>query len=225
MEIGEMVTTILASIGGSAVVVGGLTGWVGKLWSDRIIESQKAQSQVELETLKSSLEIGRQQQMRISDARFELYTDIWNVLQDLQLVGEWLWERADRERIEQYVAVLSTAKHRTRRGRLILREDHYQTLMKCLAVFSEYRAGKMRLVEIRSDDQLAQSLSEHHPDQLHAEIRNQIEANGDTKAEYESILEDIAKDFRRQLGIGAEQKVGQVSPEAAPSASPAEPST
>lgn len=38
MGSGEPAATILTSIGGASVVVGGLAAWLGKVWADRIAQ-------------------------------------------------------------------------------------------------------------------------------------------------------------------------------------------
>ena len=56
METGTIFTSILGSMGGSALVIGCLAGWLGKVWATRIETSLKAAYEQELTRLKSSLE-------------------------------------------------------------------------------------------------------------------------------------------------------------------------
>lgn len=41
LEILEITGAILASLGGAAVILYGLSSWIGKLWADRLIEIYK----------------------------------------------------------------------------------------------------------------------------------------------------------------------------------------
>jgi len=37
----EIILTVMATAGGSAVVVAGLAAWLGKVWADRIAQNQR----------------------------------------------------------------------------------------------------------------------------------------------------------------------------------------
>jgi len=83
----DIITTIVAEAGGFVFVLGGLAAWLGKVWSDRISEKLKTANAGEIENLKSTLELARTRELRISDARFQLYSGIWNALQDVKTWG------------------------------------------------------------------------------------------------------------------------------------------
>lgn len=56
MNINDLVKTILAAIGalgGVAVVVGGLSAWLGKIWADKLYLKESAKHQKEIEELKN----------------------------------------------------------------------------------------------------------------------------------------------------------------------------
>ena len=56
-QINQLLTTVLTSIGGTAVVVGGLSAWLSRLWATRIIEAEKASHSRKLEETKAELNI------------------------------------------------------------------------------------------------------------------------------------------------------------------------
>jgi hypothetical protein len=60
----EVLTTILATIGGAGVLIVGLAAWLGNVWASRIRDSEKARSDREIEVLKASLEIQNPQKMQ-----------------------------------------------------------------------------------------------------------------------------------------------------------------
>src|SRR5262245_36320447 len=110
MEISEVLTIVLASAGGSAAIVVGLSGWIGKLVAERLLERQRAENARTLEQLKSSLELARAQERRNSDALFQLCTNVWIFLADLKVFGDQLWEHASRDHLEAFVTGLKNAR-------------------------------------------------------------------------------------------------------------------
>jgi hypothetical protein len=146
----DIVTIVLSSAGGSALVVG-LSSWLGRVWADWILEGQRAANAKELEWLKSQLETLRTQQRRNSDALFDAYQDLWSRLADLNSAGDKLWEHASREHLRLFVVALSKARVAANRGRLILPEEQYQRLQSTFRAFEDFQLGKLRLIELRSD--------------------------------------------------------------------------
>lgn len=53
----ELAMAILAAVGGGGAVVVGLAAWLGKLWSDRIVQSQKYAGEVDLDLRKRRIEV------------------------------------------------------------------------------------------------------------------------------------------------------------------------
>jgi hypothetical protein len=195
----ELILTVITSAGGASAIILGLSAWIGKVWASRIIEAEKASHSKEIEVLRSSLELNRTQQIRNSEAQFRLYSEVWNHLQDVKSVGDRLWEKALKQDVESFVKVLANAKFSVNRGRLILKETHYQQLQKLFNEFDNYQIGKERLIEIRSSEQL----DEVYRDFSEYSIRDQINENRGHKEEYEKLLEHIITEFRKQLGITA----------------------
>ena len=192
-----MVEAILSS-GLTALVVGGMVTYLGAVWSGRIIEGIKAVHSKELSALNSTLEIAVAQQIRNSDAQFNLYSEVWSNLQDLRFAGDHLWERASQEHLRMFILSLQNAKTALNRGRLILREDHFQILASLLEQFQQYEIGKARLIDLmRSDGAMQELLSGLQEDS----IRSQIRQNRSSKEQYEMALEDVVKEFRMQLGF------------------------
>jgi hypothetical protein len=54
-EILSAVGTVVVSLGGSAVIILGLSAWIGKIWANRLMEADKAMHKKELEIFKASL--------------------------------------------------------------------------------------------------------------------------------------------------------------------------
>ncbi|NNA55628.1 hypothetical protein [Pseudomonas koreensis] len=55
MEVLEVVSGVIISIGGGAAIIGGFSNWLGKVWADRLMEQEKSRFAKELEHEKSKL--------------------------------------------------------------------------------------------------------------------------------------------------------------------------
>lgn len=91
LEFFEMSASLLVSFGGGAVIVFGLSKWLGEIWGKRILENEKNQHKKEIEEYKSQLEISintinsiNERALHISkvqyDKEFEIYLEIWEKL-------------------------------------------------------------------------------------------------------------------------------------------------
>jgi hypothetical protein len=56
----EIITTVITSVGGSAVIVGGVAAWLGKVWADGIVQSQKFLQDIDLDLRKRRLDVYRE---------------------------------------------------------------------------------------------------------------------------------------------------------------------
>jgi len=53
----EIGFVILSSVGGGALIIGGLSSWLGKVWANRILESEKAKYTRELDTIRHQFQV------------------------------------------------------------------------------------------------------------------------------------------------------------------------
>jgi hypothetical protein len=53
----EFITAVITAAGGSAVIVAGVAAWLGKIWADRIAQSQKFLQDVDLDLRKRRIEV------------------------------------------------------------------------------------------------------------------------------------------------------------------------
>lgn len=212
-DIYELLTVVLASIGGTAIVVGGLAGWIGKVWLNRIHEADKARFSKELETLKSgltlalekqklSLDVIRTQSQKFSSTQFDLYADLWTKLQDLKSIADDLWEKATRDRLFQFVGCLVATRQAVEKAGLFLEPQHYKELKDILEVFGEFEMGKRRLIEIRSNqdfDAAFETERQNSPDDSELRIQEHILANHIYKQTYAHLLERLRDSLREQI--------------------------
>jgi hypothetical protein len=201
VPIGEILTIVLASAGGAAVVVGGMGAWLGRVWADRIVESQRANYARDLEIVKSELDRSRSLELRNSAALFARCENLWSHLADLKDAGDRLWERASRENIRQFFDALVQARTAAARGRLILPEELYRHLQLAFRAFEEFRFGKLQLIELRSEEAFDRAF-QMNSDEM---IQDRIDQNAAAKAEYERIIDAVLKQLRTELGFAHRQ--------------------
>lgn len=131
------------------------------------------------------------------EAKFELYRSVWQTLYELKEAGDILWERASRENIAHFAACLQKARWVIGANEILFDQVVYIELSNIMEVFGQFRAGKVRLIQIRSED------AERHI--FADEILNQIEENREIKEKYEALLHKVGDRFRKQLNVWAEQ--------------------
>ena len=61
IEVFKLVGAIIGSIGGAGFVILALSNWLGKVWANRLMQSEKAEHDKELESLRSTLESKNQE--------------------------------------------------------------------------------------------------------------------------------------------------------------------
>lgn len=82
---------ILGIFGGALAVVVGLSAWLGKVWANRILQSEINNHNIELEKLrgdmkkeidrsKNQLDILKESSVRYSEFQFRLYNELWGEL-------------------------------------------------------------------------------------------------------------------------------------------------
>ncbi len=191
------ITSILALFGGGGVIIIGISSWISKLISSGIIESYRASNQKQIELLKSELAALKEISLRNSNAQFKLYTELWNTLQDLKSIGDRLWERVSSNEVELFSKVLIEAQIAINRGRLILREEHYLKLITIFKSFNNYRIGKKRLSEIRSEQEWQENIRISLEKNIHKQIIN----NRENKENYDNLLDEILINFKKTLGF------------------------
>jgi hypothetical protein len=54
-DLAVIVASVLLSLGGGGAIVLGLSGWLGKVWAERLMEKEKARYQKDLEDFKAQL--------------------------------------------------------------------------------------------------------------------------------------------------------------------------
>jgi hypothetical protein len=199
MEINNLTSSILFTIGGSNVAIAGIFGFLGYIWSRRILQREKLEHDKELKKIESKLSFEKSRKEKISDERFSLYTEVWHAVQDLKTVADRLWVRATSDILFEFITVLSETKRAVNRGRLILREEHYKSLKEVIEHFNNYRFGKELLVKIRTKTEVDKNFGAYLNEQNATD--DIIAKNHDNKNKYDLLLNEIVKQFRLELGL------------------------
>ncbi len=90
-EIFKIMGAVIAGLGGSSVIILGLSGWLGRLWANRIFEKEKIKYEKDLEDYKKEINIEMQKLKTLDEKalyitkiqyekEFEIYQNIWKSL-------------------------------------------------------------------------------------------------------------------------------------------------
>jgi len=82
-EIYEIATAVLLSVGGGAAIVFALSSWLGKVWANRLMVSEKAKFESELEHLKAELNEEFEKNHLNYKEKIELYKEVSNPIIDI----------------------------------------------------------------------------------------------------------------------------------------------
>lgn len=180
-DVFQIIVAAIASVGGGGAIVFALSNWLGKVWANRILEADRAKYQLEIERLS-----------RYSGHQFELYNDIWLSLCDLRETADQLWRRATEAEAKLLAEQLETTSHKLSRGRLLIEDDHYDSLTDLFTRFRNFQVGKQLLVDLREEDAPSNEIDH----QIQATIGN----NRDLRQEYIDLMDEVADSFKEQLG-------------------------
>ena len=198
----KLFTAFIVSIGGSSVVVIGLAKYFGDFFAHRLLDSYNNRHEKELEELKgkyateleqtkTDLEKAKSRYVRYSEKQFELYNDLWRVLLYTKRQADALWEKADPQQIPSFSEQIRLTRNAINDNLLLIEEDHYNKLVLLIAKFEQFKFGKYKLVDIKSED-IDQPISSE-------DAQKTIRANKKTKDEYDSLIIDIGRSFRNQI--------------------------
>lgn len=198
--------SLLVSIGGASVVILGLSKWFGDFMASRLLQRQifrhekelediKSKYSSELEETKSELDKSKALFFRYSEKQFELYNALWKVLWDLKKKADELWELADPKELPNLSKKVSLVKEAINVNVLIIEEEHYEQLNKLVDKFEKFDFGKKQLVELRNK-------SAHQVEEIGVDehmVRQVIANNGLVKEEYDHLINELSKSFRKQI--------------------------
>jgi len=193
----ELIKLGLASIGGAAVALLGLSKWLGNVWANKILEKEKAKHNRELEGYKSQLELGVDKSSRYIEAQFDVYNSLWDALYSLKLAGDVLWEEASVRNLKTFASNLTKAEQMIHKRGLLIEEEHERELMALVEAFDNFRIGKEHLIELRKGGYIR--LTSYESETVNRFIQRAIDDNRHIRDRYNDLVDRMRFSLRRQL--------------------------
>ena len=177
----KLVASMLASLGGGALIVFGMSSWLGKVWANRILEADKLKYQHALAVVN-----------RYSETQFHLYNELWSSLCDLQIAGDHLWEQANSINARRFSQQLQKTREMVKKRSLLIEDDHYRSLKGLVQEFDDFNLGKARLLELRGN----QFPLENVPDQ---DVHRVVHENQLKREAYSQLVTELEQSLKDQL--------------------------
>lgn len=207
-DVFKLATAILASLGGGAVIILGLSSLLGKILSERLLEAYKGKNQIQLEEtksellsdierLKSDLLLTLEISKRFSENQFYLYNELWSSLSDLKIAGNNLWERSSNSNLVKFSQQLKKTEDQILRSSLLIDDQHYAMLRMLLDKFNSFQFGKTKLRDLRNRRN-GETVTRGE-DLTPQDIERTIQSNKAIKDEYSQLLVEIEGYFKRQI--------------------------
>lgn len=172
----------------------------GDTWAKKYLQEHRNTLKEQFETEKRRIELefekSKTKYLRYSGKQFELYNSLWQELIEVKICANTLWNEASPDNLQKLAQAVKEAKAKVEKSKLFLEEDHYQNLIELLESFSNFRFGKRKLIQIRSEDVVSGSENE---------IRNSLNErfhvlkNEAIKENYENMLNEISDSFKSQI--------------------------
>jgi hypothetical protein len=188
----QLDTQLYPFLGVYTPIIVALSAWLGKVWSSRIAAEEQARRDEQMQRLQTDLQILQAQTLRMSEARYTLYTDVWGKLQDVKTSGDRLWHRADADTLDAFRQALENARAAVNRGRLVLKEADYAILVGVLGICENFDVGKQKLIAIRTSTE-----AEGFEQAVQAQLKN----NDAIRKQYEDVLDSMVDQFRASIGV------------------------
>ena len=187
---------IFTAIGGTAVVIAGLSNWLGKVWATRIAKKESQKFQIEFDAIKREkdhlFDTLKAASFRYSDSQFGLYNELWRSLVDLKSSGDGLWEQASPKKVREFADQVKETSDAIERSALLIEDGHYQKLKNIIRQFEAFQFGKQKLVDLRNRNVHGQNVDEY-------EIRHAIDDNRQRKEDFTALLNELRSHFKRQI--------------------------
>lgn len=192
----ETVLTILGSVGGSALIIAGLSSWLGKIWAGRILEQDKQRYRTEIERIKKQYEVHfdglKAVLLRYSENQFDIYRELWGSLCELKLTTDDLWIRASPENVHRFSEQLNKSRFWLEKSSLFIEDEHYNKLKGVFDEFEQFLVGKENLVELRNSP----GISDDH---LRNRTREIVESNRWHREHFTETLGELRGYFKQHI--------------------------
>lgn len=148
----DLVVAVMGSVGGTAVIIGGLSAWLGRVWAGRILAQDQQRYREEIECIKKEYEVHfdglKAVLMRYSESQFDIYRELWGSLCELKLSTDTLWTRATPGNVEKFSEQLNRTRFWLEKSSRFIEDRHYATLKGVFDEFEQFLIGKVSAAQL-----------------------------------------------------------------------------
>jgi hypothetical protein len=128
---------------------------------------------------------------RYREPQLNLYIKLWHFLYDLKVVADRLWEKADILNLTNFIEQLQKTENEINYNLLLIEDNHVNELRRLIKAFWDFQIGKEKLINLRKEREF--------PKPTKLEIEEAIKHNMQIKEQYDHLVKDIERSFRKQL--------------------------
>lgn len=205
----------LLGAGGTSIIMLGLSTWLGRVWANRILQTQKDAFAKNLESDKHEFAKALEEEkhkysvllekasrdydvhieglksvlLRYSERQFDVYGELWISLCNLKKSMDELWAGVTTKKVKEFSTQLNEAKFNLEKTSLFIDDEHLNRIHNALYQLDEFAHGKgdlMRHINSRSTD-------------AESERRCIIENNRYNKDEYDNLLRNLRSYFKSKI--------------------------
>jgi hypothetical protein len=82
-EIFKISAAVIASIGGSALILAAFSSWLGSVWAKRMLQNERAKHSETLESIKKELDLLKQKELTRHFDKLAIYKDVVHLISEI----------------------------------------------------------------------------------------------------------------------------------------------
>lgn len=82
-DFAQIALYLMGSIGGAGFIILGLSNWLGKIWAQRIMDTERAKHEKDLEKLRAEILIKNEQYLKGFHDKLVIYREVVNLIADV----------------------------------------------------------------------------------------------------------------------------------------------
>ena len=182
---------VMATIGGAGVVIISGLKLLGTILSDRIARKEQRNIDSELERERQEYGVRRVQADLFAKSQFDVYLQLWAVLQELQLAIDAAWQSASPANVERLVDRIGATEKQLNAWSVLIDEKQLREIRRILGIVQGFKAGKEYLTQLRFDSPV--------DDDSMRSIQVQIERNRALRDQFATALDRLRRVFRDRM--------------------------
>lgn len=92
-DFAQVALYVVGSMGGSGLIILGLSNWLGKVWAQRIMDTDRAKHERDLEKLRAEILIKNEQHLKGFHDKLVIYREAVNLISDILGDFDFAYER------------------------------------------------------------------------------------------------------------------------------------